>query len=312
MRVVRYSSEWAAAWDRHVDAARNGHFFFKRGYMEYHSDRFADHSLLFLDDRDRILAALPANESADRVLWSHQGLTFGGLLLSQKVRAGEVLDAFARLRDYLRAHGLPRLRYKAIPSIYHALPSQEDRYALFRNDAICDRVDLSIAIDLSGPWRPNPGKRGGARKAGKLGVEVEASRDFDAFFSMATARLAERYDALSVHSAAEMALLSERFPEQITLHLAQHEGEVLAGVLLFRTSTVWHTQYMSSTEKGRRMRALDLVVVELLEAAQGVVRFFDFGISNEDAGRILNETLCRQKEEFGGSGVVHEFFTLEP
>ena len=37
---------------------------------------------------------------------------------------------------------------------------------------------------------------------------------------------------------------------------------------------------------------------------------FDFGISTEAEGMILNEGLYRFKSEFGGGGVVHEFYEM--
>ena len=39
--------------------------------------------------------------------------------------------------------------------------------------------------------------------------------------------------------------------------------------------------------------------------------YFDFGISTEDNGRYLNEGLITQKQEFGGRGVVYDFYELK-
>ena len=46
--------------------------------MEYHADRFTDYSLLVYDG-NKLLALLPANRSGD-VLYSHAGLTYGGVI----------------------------------------------------------------------------------------------------------------------------------------------------------------------------------------------------------------------------------------
>jgi hypothetical protein len=53
-----------------------------------------------------------------------------------------------------------------------------------------------------------------------------------------------------------------------------------------------------------------LLYTSLIEQARQRpgVRFFDFGISNEDAGRYLNATLVAQKEGFGGRGVAYRIF----
>ena len=59
------------------------------------------------------------------------------------------------------------------------------------------------------------------------------------------------------------------------------------------------------------LRAVDYLTLELVEQMATSKRYFDFGISNTDQGRVLDSSLCRQKEEFGGRGVVHEFFRME-
>ena len=40
-------------------------------------------------------------------------------------------------------------------------------------------------------------------------------------------------------------------------------------------------------------------------------RYFDFGVSNEQEGRILNEGLYRFKASFGAGGVAQEFYEVE-
>ncbi|MDE6206191.1 MAG: hypothetical protein K2M55_00085, partial [Muribaculaceae bacterium] len=64
LRIERYTPAMAEAWDEAVRASRNGIFQHLRGYMDYHSDRFADRSLVALDERDRIVALLPAHAGA--------------------------------------------------------------------------------------------------------------------------------------------------------------------------------------------------------------------------------------------------------
>ena len=82
MRAISYTPDWAADWNRLTDEAKNGTFLFRRSYMDYHSDRFADCSLLFTDSSGRPAALFPANyDAASRTVWSHQGLTYGGLIM---------------------------------------------------------------------------------------------------------------------------------------------------------------------------------------------------------------------------------------
>jgi lipid II:glycine glycyltransferase (peptidoglycan interpeptide bridge formation enzyme) len=60
------------------------------------------------------------------------------------------------------------------------------------------------------------------------------------------------------------------------------------------------------------MSALDAVIEHCIEQAmRDAKRWFDFGISTESQGLVLNEGLYRFKSEFGGGGTVHEFFEID-
>ncbi|MGB9979538.1 hypothetical protein [Methanobacterium sp.] len=47
IKIKRYEAEEKERWDNFVKNSKNGVFFSLRDYMEYHADRFEDHSLLF-------------------------------------------------------------------------------------------------------------------------------------------------------------------------------------------------------------------------------------------------------------------------
>src|SRR4051812_21049879 len=112
--VIKYEAGRKSAWDDFVDRSKNGVFLFQRDYVEYHADRFPDHSLMFYDDRGQLIALLPATVSGD-VLSSHNGLTFGGVVSDCNMRVGLMLEVFVAARDYLRKHGIAKLIYKAVP-----------------------------------------------------------------------------------------------------------------------------------------------------------------------------------------------------
>ena len=68
---------------------------------------------------------------------------------------------------------------------------------------------------------------------------------------------------------------------------------------------------MANSEVGREIGALDLLLDYLIKNIYKDKKYFDFGISNEDAGRYLNTGLIAQKEGFGARAVVHDFYELE-
>ena len=59
--ICRYTQDKHAQWDDFVKVSKNGTFLFLRAYMDYHSDRFHDHSLMFHNEKGKLIAVLPAN-----------------------------------------------------------------------------------------------------------------------------------------------------------------------------------------------------------------------------------------------------------
>src|SRR5437868_1389084 len=175
VRVIRYESSWQETWNDLVARAKNGVFLFDRGYMEYHADRFDDHSLLFFDD-DKLIALLPANRRDDALV-SHGGLTYGGFVTDDRMRAVLMLRLFEALDAHCRTHGLRRVVYKSVPHIYHRVPAEEDLYALFVRNARLVRRDVSSTVCMSDRLPLTKGRRCGIKKGRSNHVTVHQSAD---------------------------------------------------------------------------------------------------------------------------------------
>ncbi len=213
--------------------------------------------------------------------------------------------------EHLKARGVRNVVYKALPYIYHRQPAQEDLYALARLGARLARTDVTTTIDLSARGHMSSRRKRGMKKAASSGVHVGRTENWAGFWSLLSARLKERHGVEPVHSLDEIRLLAERFPQRITLTTAQLGEEILAGVVLYETDLVAHAQYIAASSSGLEVGALDLLFDTLITEATKRVRYFDFGISTEQQGRVLNEGLIAQKEGFGGSAVVHQVCELE-
>ncbi len=306
--VVKYSENKSQEWDGFIANSRNGTFMLMRRYVEYHKDRFEDFSLLFYDG-DKLVALMPASRHGDEVR-SHGGLTYGGIIIDREMTASRMLDVFCALKQYLKYNGVQRLIYKRIPSIYYSYPSDEDLYALFRNGANLVRRDISIAIDLLDPIPFSTVRSRYAKKARKEGIVVRESNDYVSYVNLLTDVLMSYHNTKPTHSAEELRLLASNFPDAIKLFCAYKGDAMLAGVLIFETPSVVHTQYIANSEEGRCCGALDLVMDYLIHEYSARKRYFDFGICTENNGLFLNEGLVRQKEMFGGRGVAYDFYEL--
>ena len=310
MEIRRYRREDKELWNSFVSKARNATFLFDRNYMDYHADRFDDNSFMFYH-KGKLKAVLPANVAGD-TLYSHQGLTYGGLLLDKKATVEDVLECFDSLNSWLRENGISKVVYKALPWIYQQYPSQEDLYALtWKCKAQLISRDIASTIVVDNKLKFAESRKSGIRKALSLNIEVGESNDVDGFWHVLEGNLGNRYNAKPVHTASEMKLLMSRFPNNIKLYVAKMNGEIVGGTLIYVTPQVVHTQYISASVEGKKHGALDLLFDYIINKVYANCRYFDFGKSTEQGGAYLNEPLIFQKEGFGGRGVCYDWYQWE-
>lgn len=310
MEIRRYRREDKELWNSFVSKARNATFLFDRNYMDYHADRFDDNSFMFYH-KGKLKAVLPANVAGD-TLYSHQGLTYGGLLLDKKATVEDVLECFDSLNSWLRENGISKVVYKALPWIYQQYPSEEDLYALTwkcKAQLISRNIASTIVIDNKLKFAES--RKSGIRKALSLNIEVGESNDVDGFWHVLEDNLGNRYNAKPVHTASEMKLLMSRFPNNIRLYVAKMNGEIVGGTLIYVTPQVVHTQYISASVEGKKHGALDLLFDYIINKVYANCRYFDFGKSTEQGGAYLNEPLIFQKEGFGGRGICYDWYQWE-
>ncbi|EHN8318316.1 GNAT family N-acetyltransferase, partial [Campylobacter coli] len=307
MKIKKYNLNSKDIWNNFNKDAKNGLFMFDRNYMDYHSDRFMDNSLMFYED-EKLIALLPCNV-VENILYSHQGLTFGGFIVDENMKQGKMLECFEVLKEYMKENNFKKLIYKSIPYIYHKIPAQEDLYALFRNKAELFRVDCSTTIDLQNVLKMSDLRKRCIKKAQKNKVEITSSEDFNIFLILLNSVLQKQHGVNAVHSVEELKLLYSRFPQNIKLFVAKFNGEIIAATLVFIYENLVHTQYLAANEKAREIGALDLLIKTLMDEFAKSKKYFDFGISTENGGEFLNHGLISQKEGFGGRNVAHQFFS---
>lgn len=305
--IRRYTPKQADEWNRFVAESKNGTFLFDRRYMDYHADRFEDFSLMVYR-RGRLYALLPGNVAGD-CFFSHQGLTYGGLVMDYHATAADVVQVFRCINDALRGEGLKSVVYKPTPWIYHQQPSEEDLYAIFEVcGARLSARSLSSTITNQHLNRWYRIRETGARHAKALGLSIEETNDWQEFWQILSHNLKQRYGLSPVHTVDEMLLLNQRFPQNIRLVVAKENNVVVGGTVLYLTPRVVHSQYIAASERGKTIHALDLLFQTVIRNALEHHAFFDFGISTEEHGTYLNEQLIYQKEGFGGRGICYDWY----
>lgn len=304
--VKKYSSKDKNRWDDFIKRSKNGVFIFNRDYMEYHSDRFEDDSLLFFKNK-KLVALMPANIKKD-TLYSHEGLTFGGIISNQKMTMTLMLEVFRQLKVYLKGEGIKKVLYKSIPHIYHSLPSEEDLYALKANDAELTRRDVSSTIFMEEKIPYSRNKKRNLKNIKKTDLKIVESNRYEDFMFIEERRLALKYGAKPTHSAEEIKLLASRFPDNIKLFTVEANEEMYGGVIIFESENVAHAQYQAATDEGLKLGGTDLIFDYLINDYYKAKRYFNFGISTENEGQYLNEGLIGYKEQFGARAIVQDFY----
>jgi hypothetical protein len=296
-------------WNDFVTKAKNATFLFHRNFMEYHEDRFLDYSLI-VETENKWVAVLPAN-SVENQVFSHQGLTYGGLVYDAKLDVEKVRLVVDSVFDFLRKQEKNNLIYKPILPFYTQNSSEEIAYFLFYNNAKLYRKDLNLAIDFTKKWSVSKSKMKHFRRISTLDLEIRQDQNFEVFWNaVLIPRLKEKHQTKPVHSLAEIKKLAHQFPENIVQYNVYFEDEIVAGITLFHFSNGIKSQYGATTILGEKMRALDFLFITLIEAFKDEVDFFDMGTVTEDNATGYNPGLLKQKEELGCSVYTQDFYTL--
>lgn len=297
-------------WNAFVEKARNATFLFHRNFMEYHSDRFEDFSLLVFDGI-KVVAALPANK-AGNAAHSHQGLTYGGLVLAEKTHLSEAITIFRLVLEFLNQNNITRLYFKPLPPIYARFFSDEIDYCLFLLQAKLTRKECLSVLDLSKEYAFSKDRRQCIRRGVKAGLSIKEEPNFELFWNqILIPNLERKHQAKPVHTFGEMAKLQRLFPQNIRHFNVYHHDEIVAGSTIFVTDEVAHPQYISGNAQKNETGSLDYLYHHLITEVFKDKHYFDFGPSHGENGMKINAGILFWKESFGTKTAVQDFYEVE-
>jgi hypothetical protein len=309
-RVEKYTKENRLAWDTFISGAKNATFLFARDFMEYHSDRFTDYSLLVYKD-DLLYAVLPANIVGDK-LYSHKGLTYGSLVLSKSAKLLYTFEAFKALLAFLNAKAISTLELRNIPTFYNTMPSDELSYFLFKANATLIKRDALMVIDTSTKIKFQKNRREGINKAKRNGLTIAVDDNFEGFWNeILIPNLQKKHGVAPVHSLEEIQMLAAKFPDHIKQVNVYKDNVIVAGTTLFLTKTTIHPQYVSGNSDKNSFGSLDLAYDYIINHFDSSKRYFDFNISSEENGTALNSGLIFWKESCGARTYVADNYLID-
>jgi len=309
--VQAYSSVFYEDWQKVIAQSSNGTFMHARSYMDYHKDRFVDASVLvYLEELP--VAIFPAHRLGDAV-YSHEGLSYGGVVVNRRLNTKAILGIFKALLKYYLSESIEHLYIKAVPSFYHRSSTEWLSYVMFLLGAEIFRTDLSFAIPLPADFSLySKGRKWGLNKAKRAVLSIREVQDFHPFWQeVLIPNLWERHGVSPVHCVEEIERLAINNIPYIRQFDVFEGDQLVAGMTVYDCSTTAHAQYIAATPRGKALSALDLLVGHLIRNEFSDKAYFDFGIVNEAQGTKINQGLMEWKESFGAKPYVHPFYKVE-
>ncbi|SFF25757.1 GNAT family N-acetyltransferase [Thermoflexibacter ruber] len=320
LQAIRYHAHYQQIWNEFVNIAQNATFLFHRSFMDYHADRFQDHSVMVFADKE-LLAIFPANEK-DNVIYSHGGLTYGGVAVAPSVESYQ--NIFQAIFHYYQRKEFEKIFYKEIPFFYQkSKPTEPKFYPLSLSNQtlvhlirLCQQ-DMGAVIDLQSPIHLWHGREQAIKKASHAIPPLEIIEDssftqFEGFWNeLLIPQLKNKYGLSPTHTLSEISLLAARFPQNIKQYNVYQQGEILAGATIFEDRQVAHCQYVASNNLGKELRATDLLFHYLIKEKYKNFCYFSFGISNEHGSNKVNQGLLQWKISWGAEVCKHLHFQID-
>jgi len=315
MDIIRYNDDLEEKWDEFVDRSKNGTIFHTRKFLNYHPpDKFNDRSLIF-SNKNNWAAVFPAAITEDngrKIFKSHPGASYGGLVFQDKVSLQTVINVVDDLLNYARDQGMDYIEMRLPPRVFQIHPTEELDYVLSYKGFDVTAIELSSAaplyIDLTKRFRGDTLRS--VKKAGKAGVIIKESNDWDKYWPLLYKNLMERHKTTPTHTLEELNTLVSLLPNKIRLFAAYHDDKLIAGTAVFVCNkAACHTFYIAQNYEYQQFRPINLLFHNLmLQLKKEGFDYLNFGISTEAGGTIINPGLFRFKEGFGGCGVVRRYY----
>ena len=278
--------------------------------MDYHSHKFQDFSLMVYEN-DELIALLPGNLVGNK-LYSHQGLTYGGLIYAKDLKTKGFIQILKTILEFLAASKISDLIIKELPNIY--LRNQINNafgFVLFKVKADLVRVDLHSVVDIKYKAY-SKGRKEGLKRANKHNLRIEESDTCKLFWhKILIPNLKAKHNVKPVHSLEEISLLKSKFKNNIRQFNVFYKEKIVAGTTIFETGQVAHCQYISGNEDKNKLGSLDFLHHFLIENVFQKKPYYDFGTSNINNGQQINEGLLFWKEGFGARSIPQGFYNIK-
>jgi len=307
--IKTYNDSYKVDWNNFVDISKNSTFLFKREFMDYHAEKFEDFSLLIFYNSE-LIALFPCN-IRDGMVYSHEGLSYGGVIVKSEIKFLKYLELFTHLLKYFDEKSIKKLYIKQIPSIYNSNFNGELDYLSYVTGANIYRRDIISVIDMQNESKISKDRIQGYKRGKKNKLEIKETDNLDEFWnSILIPTLLKKHNVNPVHSLEDIKKLKSVFNNNIKQFNVYHEGQIVAGATIFLTKNVAHVQYIGSNSEKNSLGSLDFLFYSLITEHLSNYKYFDFGNSHEQHGMKINRGLNYWKEGYGARSLAHDFYEI--
>ncbi|MCQ2091835.1 MAG: GNAT family N-acetyltransferase [Fibrobacter sp.] len=316
--ILPYTKDLDSRIDRFVNQESvNGTFLQTRRFLNYHPEgRFKDASFV-LHKSGIIVAYFPGVVTESGCWISHQGSTFGGPVISKDYYSGSRILEIIETADKYLSENFRSVKMKPSGRIFSTEPTDLLEYALEhfgyeRSSELSSYTQLNECSDplelCTRECRHNYRKSNGEAFTYR---HLEDEEEFRKFYNLLEISK-KKYNTRPVHTLQELLLLKDLFPEEILFRGIFDGDTYLSGMMLFvfKQAKAIHFQYVAPDESLRDKNGTTALYIGAMREAKRLgLEKFSWGISTEDSGKILNESLYHFKESFGAKGAVNITFT---
>ncbi|WCO00836.1 FemAB family protein [Psychroserpens ponticola] len=310
--VKVYHSDFKKQWDEFVTHSKNATFLFQRDFMDYHKDRFKDYSLMVYDG-EQLLAIFPANISND-IVYSHQGLTYGGLFFDERLTSTQIQEIFELVLAFFKTKNIQSVIVKSLPEFYqfHSSRVIDDLYKQDHSSIVKENIILAIDYNQDFKIAKSKIKRFKKLQRNQLTIK-EGKLEINAFWNtILLKRLAEKHNSKPVHNLLEIQYLHSKFEDEITQYNIYREEEILAGITIFKKGNIVKSQYGMASIEGEKLNALDMLFVSLIiKFKEEGMQYFTMGSVNDNSELGYSKGMLKQKEELGCRKYTQNIWKIE-
>jgi hypothetical protein len=296
----------------------NGEFINSLQFLDYHPERrFIDDSIAVIDVgsgivRGIMMAAQIPGEP--RTIISHPGTTFAGPVIDRKLKIEESQVVLDMLFSYYEEK-YNEIKIKTTPQYYPCQPYGIIDYFLlkrgykFKAGALSNLINISDINTIDDIYSIFSSKRRNQVKkvynSSKFIYQMKDTIISDAWKNLEN-NLMNKFGVKPTHTYDEIMDLQIKYSERIKpYYVFSNDGQYAAFGLSFNFKNIFHTQYLDVNYKYSGEYPNLLLITEMIkEAVKNKYKYFSFGASTEDGGKVINEGLYNYKKEYGGGEIV--------